>query len=85
MDCHISTVIMLTRVFEGKVKSHYPIMPDLSSCVYCFLQKKCQQYYPVNIDETYTPCNGSGFTVVLTKSVLLPSENVSNKSKFSSS
>jgi len=34
-----------------------------------FLQKKCQQYYPVTIDNTYTPFEGSDFTVVLNTSV----------------
>jgi hypothetical protein len=60
----LTTIVMLTQCFEGRV------CKINTSCMIIYsnlLQKKCESYWPDNINDTFEP--GQGIKVVLTSMV----------------
>ena len=62
----LPTIVMLTKCFEGRVSTYTE--PEGSTKPLCFhytpLQVKCQEYWPVNIGESISPCHD--LTITLT-------------------
>ena len=66
----IPTIVMLTKVYEGKVSRtcYYQYWLN-NNFNFMFVQKKCEKYWPENCSEPFTPRAESMFTVEMNSSV----------------
>ena len=58
----IPTIVMLTRIYEGRVRHESLFLRTITEHI-IDLQKKCEQYWPENGEEDFVPAPGSPLTI----------------------
>ncbi len=73
------TIVMLTKVFEGKVKKLSSIcIVNVKYTPIIMLQKKCEEYWPRSLSEPFVPSPKSSLVVELKSSSQFPEFVVRN-------
>ncbi len=73
------TIVMLTKVFEGKVNRHISMcIVNVKYTPIIMLQKKCEEYWPRSLSEPFVPSPKSSLVVELKSSSQFPEFVVRN-------
>ena len=73
------TIVMLTKVFEGKVKKLISMcIINVKYTPIIMLQKKCEEYWPRSLSEPFVPSPKSSLVVDLKSSSQFPEFVVRN-------